>query len=69
MVPYLQGFHNNWLTNFPDFSSIFSIFQYIFLIFPVFWVKIPDFSRTVKYSPVFFPGFPVRLGTLAESGR
>ena len=46
-----------WLTNFPGFSSIFSIFQYNFvLIFAVLWVKFPDFSSLSKI-PWLFPGW------------
>ena len=74
MVPYLQGFHYYWLTNFSDlssnfffqfssiiFSDIFQYFGYNSLTLPVL-AKLPDFSLTGKCSPVF-PGFPVLVGT------
>ena len=55
VVPYLQGFHYYWLTNFANFSSGFSsIFQYNFSDFPVFWVNFPDFSSHKKI-PRLFP--------------
>ena len=71
MVSYLQGFHYYWLTNFPVF---FSNFQYhFFQIFPVVWVKFPNFSSLGKIPPLFpgwkilspvFQVFSVRVGTM-----
>ena len=50
-----KGFHYYWLTNFLNFSSIFFNFPvHFFLIFPVFWVKFPDFSSLSKI-PWLFP--------------
>ena len=57
-----HGSHFFGLTNFPDFSSFFCIFQYffinfssIFCIFPVFFHQL--FQYFPHFSSVFFIGF------------
>ena len=45
MVPYLQAFHYYWLTNFPDFSSIFlqfSLLSFIVNIAIIYVLRRPD---------------------------
>ena len=50
---YQQGFHYYWLINFPDFSSIFPIFQYnFFQIFPVL-AKFSDWKMLSHFLEIF----------------
>ena len=49
MVPYLQGFHYYFLTNFPDFSS-FDKIPWLENAFPFFQV-FPDFQS--RWEPWF----------------
>ena len=53
MLPYLQGFHYYWLTNFPDFSNIF--FQFSSIIFFSILGKIPDWKMLSFFPKSFSP--------------